>query len=198
MNKKRTPRLFVVGAQSSLSGVNKAQDNIRITGNSASLEDIQADVVKTFNSFTVDDQLGANLKRFPPLIAPFGQYTSPAGANVLLNQNIKKIGTDYPLLSFLDQSGIKTGVLVGEGIWKWRLFDFLENENYDVVTSVINKTIQFLSTKEDKRKFRVSTSKNLYKENEQITFDAQLYNDNYEMINEPDVFVTLINQDKKE
>ncbi len=198
INKKRTPRLFLIGAQTSLVGINKAQDNIKIEGNSASLEDIQADVVRTFNSFTVDDQLGANLKGFPPLIAPFGQYTSPSGANVLLTQNIKKIETKYPLLSFKDQSGVKTGVWVGEGVWKWRLFDYLQNENYDVVTSVVNKAIQFLSTKEDKRKFRVSSSKNLYKENEQIALDAQLYNDNYEMINEPDVFVTLINQDKKE
>lgn len=198
INRKKTPRLFVVGAQSSLSLVNKAQDNIKIAGNSSSLEDIQADVVRSFNSFTVDDQLGADLKRFPPLVAPFGQYTSPSGANVLLKQNIKKIETDYPLLSFMEKSGIKTGVLVGEGIWKWRLFDYLQNENYDIVTSVVNKTIQFLSTKADKRKFRVSTSKNLYKENEQIAFDAQLYNDNYEMINEPDVFVTLTNSDKKD
>jgi len=198
LNRKKTPRLFVVGAQSSLTGVNKAQDNIKIDGNSSSIEDIQADVVKTFNSFTVDDQLGSDLKRFPPLVAPFGQYSSPSGANVLLKQNIKKISTDYPLLSFMERGGIKTGVLVGEGIWKWRLFDFLQNENYDVVTSVLNKTIQFLSTKEDKRKFRVSASKNLYKENERIALDAQLYNDNYEMINEPDVFVTVINQDKKE
>jgi len=198
LNRKKTPKLFVVGAQSSITGVNKAQDNIKIDGNSSSIEDIQADVVKTFNSFTVDDQLGSDLKRFPPLVAPFGQYSSPSGANILLKQNIKKISTDYPLLSFMDRGGVKTGVLVGEGIWKWRLFDFLQNENYDLVTSVLNKTIQFLSTKEDKRKFRVSASKNLYKENEGIALDAQLYNDNYEMINEPDVFVTVINQDKKE
>jgi hypothetical protein len=198
INKKKTPRLFVVGAQISLGGFNKVQDNIKIAGNSASLEDIQADVVKTFNSFTVDDQLGANLKAFPPLIAPFGLYTSPSGTNILLTQNIKKIETEYPLLSFKDQMGVKTGVWVGEGIWKWRLFDYLQNENYDVVTSVMNKAIQFLSTKEDKRKFRVSSSSNLFKENEQISLDAQLYNDNYEMINVPDVFVTVINQDRKE
>jgi hypothetical protein len=63
---------------------------------------------------------------------------------------------------------------------------------------LVNKSIQFLSTKEDKRRFRVSTSKNLYKENEQISFDGQLYNDNYEMINEPDVFLIIINQEGKE
>jgi len=195
LNKKRTPRLFVVGATTSLQGINKVQDNIKITGNSTSLEDVMADVQPSFNSFTVDPQIAGKLKGFPPLIAPFGQYTSPNGANVLLNQNIKKISTEYPLLSFKEKSGIKTGVWVGEGIWKWKLFDFLQSENYEVVTELVNKSVQFLSTKEDKRKFRVSSSKNLYKENEQISLDAQLYNDNYEMINEPDVAVTMTNAD---
>lgn len=198
LNKKRTPRLFIVGAQTRLTTFNEAQENIEVAGNSSSLEDIQADLVPSFNSFTTDQEIGNKLKSFPPLIAPFGQYTSPSGSNVLLKQNIKKIPTNYPLLSFKDKDGFKTGVWVGEGIWKWRLFDYLQHNNYDVVTELVNKSVQFLSTKEDKRKFRVSTSKNLYKENEQISFDGQLYNDNYEMINEPDVFLTIINQDGKE
>ena len=198
LNKKRTPRLFVVGAQTRLRGLNKVQENIKVVGNSTSLEDVQADVVTTFNSFTTNQEISRKLKSFPPLIAPFGQYTSPSGSNILLKQNIKKIPTDYPLLSFKDKDGFKTGVWVGEGIWKWRLFDYLQHDNYDVVTELVNKSIQYLSTKEDKRKFRVSNSKNLYKENEQISFDAQLYNDNYEMINTPDVFLTIVNQESKE
>lgn len=198
LNKKRTPRLFVVGAQTRLSTFNKAQENIKIVGNSVSLEDILADVVPNFNSFTTNEEIGRKLKSFPPLIAPFGQYTSPSGSNVLLKQNIKKIPTDYPLLSFKDKDGFKTGVWVGEGIWKWRLFDYLQHDNYEVVTELVNKSIQFLSTKEDKRKFRVSIAKNLYKENEQISFDAQLYNDNYEMINDPEVFLTVVNAEGKE
>ena len=198
LNKKRTPRLFVVGAQTQLRTLNEVQENIKVVGNSTSLEDIQADVIPTFNSFTTNQEMSGKLKSFPPLIAPFGQYTSPSGSNILLKQNIKKIPTDYPLLSFKEKDGFKTGVWVGEGIWKWRLFDYLQHDNYDVVTELVNKSIQFLSTKEDKRKFRVSTSKNLYKENEQIAFDAQLYNDNYEMINDPDVFLTITNQDGKE
>lgn len=198
MNRKRIPRMFFVGTQTRLNIFNKVQENIEVAGNSTSREEIQADIVETFNSFTTDQNIGDKLKSFPPLIAPFGQYTSPSGANILLKQNIKKIPTNYPLLSFKDVDGYKTGVWVGEGLWKWRLFDYLQHENYDVVTELVNKSIQYLSTKDDKRKFRVSTAKNLYKENEQIAFDAQLYNDNYEMINEPDVFLTITNEDGEE
>ena len=44
----------------------------------------------------------------------------------------------------------------------------------------------------------MSTSKNIYNENEQIFFDAQLYNDNYEVINEPDVFLAIENEENNE
>lgn len=198
LNRKRTPRLFIVGATTSENKLNNAQDNIKLIGNSSSLEDILADVAVGFSNFTLSEDIGRKLKAFPPLVAPFGKYTNTSGANVMLSQNIKKIKTEYPQLSFLEKDGYKTGVWVGEGIWKWRLFDYLQYQNYDLTTELINKPIQYLSTKEDKRKFRVSTSKNLYKENEQIYFDAQLYNSSYEMINEPDVFLTVTNQDGNE
>ncbi|MBK8388017.1 MAG: hypothetical protein IPL23_01455 [Saprospiraceae bacterium] len=83
---------------------------------------------------------------------------------------------------------------VGEGIWKWRMQDMIDFKNADLSGELINKTIQYLSVKDDKRKFRVNTSKNLYKENETVLFDAQLYNDAFEMINTPDVQLTLNNQ----
>ena len=62
----------------------------------------------------------------------------------------------------------------------------------------MNKTILLTSVKTDKRKFRANTSKNLYKDNEQVYFDAQLYNDSYEMINDPDVKLVIKDDSGKE
>ena len=101
-------------------------------------------------------------------------------------------------MAFGEKGGIKTTVFCGEGIWKWRLFDYLQHKNYDLTTELINKTIQVTSVKSDKRKFRANTSKNLYKENEAVLFDAQLYNDSYEMINEPDVKLVIKDESNKE
>ncbi len=56
----------------------------------------------------------------------------------------------------------------------------------------------YTSTKEDKRKFRVNTPQNIYNENEDISFIAELYNNNYELINDPDVVITISNQDEEE
>jgi len=198
LNKNNIPRIFIVGMQTSLVKFNKSQEVIQINGNSKNNEEIQAEFNNGFTLFTTTDNLKNKLKTFPPLVTPFGEYKAGASTNIYLYQNIKKIKTNYPLISFGENNGVKTSVISGEGIWKWRLFDFLQHKNYDLTTELINKTIQVTSVKSDKRKFRANTSKNLYKENEAILFDAQVYNDSYEMINEPDVKLVIKDESNKE
>ena len=62
----------------------------------------------------------------------------------------------------------------------------------------MSKIITYLSVKEDKRKFRASTDKNMYRENEPIQFSAELYNNSYELINDADVRVILTNSEGKQ
>ena len=62
----------------------------------------------------------------------------------------------------------------------------------------LGKSVQYLSLKEDKRKFRVSLDKNIFNENEQIIFDAELYNQSYELINEPDASLIIKSSDGKD
>lgn len=198
LDKNNIPRIFVVGMQTSLPKFNTAQDVIRINGNSKNNEDIQAEFNAGFTLFTTSDALKNQLKTFPPLQAPFGEYKLAGTGNVYLYQNIKKIKTNYPFIAFDEKNGVKTSVICGEGIWKWRLFDHLQHKNYDMVNELIGKTLLLTSVKTDKRKFRANTSKNLYKDNEQVLFDAQLYNDSYEMINEPDVKLVIKDENGKE
>ncbi|MCE2788958.1 MAG: hypothetical protein LW630_03475 [Saprospiraceae bacterium] len=198
LDKFSIPRIFIVGMQTSLPKFNKAQQTIAIAGNSRNNEEIQGEFNSGFSLFTTSDVLKSTLKSFPPLLTPFGEYKLQGAGSVYLYQNIKKIKTNYPLITFDEQNGIKTAVICGEGIWKWRLFDYLQHENHDLVNELVGKTVQLTSVKSDKRKFRASTSKNIYKENEVILFDAQLYNEGYEMINEPDVQLSIKDETGKE
>ena len=198
LSKNNIPRIFIVGLQTSLPKFNNAQDVIKIAGNSRNKEEIQGEFNGGFNQFITSDDLKAKLKTFPPLVAPFGEYKLSGAGSVYLYQNIKKVKTNYPLIAFDEKNGIKTTVFCGEGLWKWRLFDFLQHKNYNLVSELVNKTILLTSVKTDKRKFRANTSKNLYKDNEQVYFDAQLYNDSYEMINDPDVKLVIKDESGKE
>jgi hypothetical protein len=91
----------------------------------------------------------------------------------------------------------KTAVLAGEGIWRWRLEDFKETGTHQAVDQLITKVTQFMLSKDDKRKFRVYPAKNTFDESEHVVLNAELYNDNYELVNTPDVSVTLKSADKR-
>ena len=195
---KSIPRLYVIGMQSDISKFGKIQPLLDLKSDGRNSNDVQAKVAANFSLFTLDERITSELPKFAPLTAPFGEFTDNANTQVLLYQRIGKIDTQYPLLLFGEQNNIKMGVLCAEGIWKWRLFDYLQHENHDIVDELITKSVQYLSLKEDKRKFRVSVNKNIFKENEEIYFDAELYNNSYELINDPDASITITNEERKD
>ena len=198
LDRLKIPRLFIVGLQTDITAFNNQQELVSIVGDGRSLENIQVQVNQAFTGYTLNMDLLNNLTAYPPLDAPFGDYKTKTTASTVMNQRIKKIETAYPLLTFTEQNGYRSGVWVGEGLWRWRLFNYMKDQNYEVISEVVEKAIQYLSLKEDKRKFRAAVAKNRYRENESILFDAQLYNDSYEKINLPDAFLKITNDEGKE
>jgi hypothetical protein len=187
LDENRTPRFFILGSQTDYNRINAVQSLLGVQANPRNTNDVQGQLNPTFNLFNTQDNLGQDLLAYPPLSAAFGEFTDSGNGQVLLYQRIRKIDTQFPLLMLGNENGTKSGVLTAEGIWKWRLFDYLQNQSHEQFDVFFTKVIQYLSVKEDKRKFRVSVSANILDENEQVFFDAELYNNSYELINGPDV-----------
>ncbi len=198
LDRLKTPRLYIAGANTNLFKLNNIQTITKYNGNSNSLEDIQPAINNQFKLFDLSEDLKKFLNAVPPLKSTFGSYNEENLSSPLLYQKIKKIKTNYPLLSFSDISGIKSGVWNAEGIWKWRFYDFQETQSFDRFNTFIGQLIQYLTVKNDKRRFRVNIAKRNFLESENIIFDAQLYNNSFELINEPDVEISIYNQDQKE
>lgn len=195
---KNIPHLFIAGMQTNFGRLNQLQNLVSFQIGGSSTNEVQGRIAPGFNNFTISDQLTNELSQFPPLTAPFGEFQASPSASVLLYQRIGKVDTRYPLLVLGEEGSAKVGVLCAEGLWKWRLFDFLQNQNHELFNELLGKSVQFLSLKEDKRKFRVTPSKNIFNENEPVFFDAELYNDNYELINDPDATLSITNTEGKE
>jgi hypothetical protein len=197
LNTKKTSRLFIVGSQTNTRQLTQQQNAVIFNTDNTSSNEIQAIVNSNFNYFTVDENVKKNIPQFNAISAPFGDMKEVNGAQTILYQKIGKVDTKYPLLTFTEYNGIKQGVLAAEGIWKWRLFDYVQHQNFETIDDLISKSIQYLSVKEDKRKFKVSTGKNIYSDNEDILFNGELYNNSYELVNEPDVKMTITNDKGK-
>ena len=188
------PVLYVLGAQSSTSNFSASQSVLNITS-SGSFQEVLAHVQPDFYGFTLTEENKAKLNGFAPLIAPFGNYGLKGPMTSVLTQKIGKVVTNNPLLVFGGDQQRKTGVLTGEGIWRWRLEEFKESGSHAAVNELISKTVQYLSSRDDKRKFRVYPAKNSFDENERVLLNAELYNDAYELLNTPDVSISLKNRD---
>lgn len=191
------PLLFVLGSQTLTTEFGRAQNCVTVRGNANQFNDVTAAVNKDFSLFTLSDKTLQAIPKFPPLSNFFGEYEANPAAKAVLFQKINSVVTDFPLWILNDAADRKTGVIAGEGLWRWRLHDYLMNKNHDATNELINKTVQFLSVKADKRPFRVNVAKNIFQDNEAITFDAQLYNANYELVNTPDVELKIKGEDGK-
>lgn len=188
---------YVLGAQSNLMAFNQYQKGITYSGNANSLQETYATVNPNFSTFDITDEEVKTIAGFDPLLVPFGTVTVNAEASIALNQRIGKINTQYPQLFFSTENGKKVEYLIGEGIYKWKLGEALKGAEESVINSLISKSVQYLSVKDDKRKFKAYTTKNTFDENENITINAVLYNDSYVAVNKPDVNIQIKNESGK-
>lgn len=196
IQKSDIPLLYILGDQTAFIEFNKLKTGVEIFRVNNASNEIQPSLVDNFALFTLSDEVRRNVVKFPPLSGAFGEYKTSGSAIVLFNQRIGLVESKQPLLFFNQQGERKTGVLTGEGIWKWRLNDFSLHGNHAVFNELVSKIVQYLSVKTDKSLFRV-INKNIFYENEPLLFDGELYNESYELINAPDVSMEITNSENK-
>ena len=191
-----TPCWFFMGTQTSVTQFNNAGAGVTLSGNAEQSNQVQAILSSDFSRFSLSDEIKRVLPLFPPVYAPFGHFVGTTNNSVLLQQQIGSVNTNEPLQMFNETDNTRTGVFLGEGIWRWRLSDYSLNGNFNVFQEWLLKSVQNLSVKENLTHFRL-INKNNFAENEPVNFDAEVYNDNYELINSPDLNITLVNSSGK-
>lgn len=186
---EQMPVWYILGNQTNLAAFNQMQSVLKINGGgnpNPALPELNAG----FNFFTLPVSIKDIVAKMPPLQAPYGNYATAAGTQVLMQQKIGNVVTNYPLWVF--QSGaVPHAVLCGEGIWRWRLYEYKNSGKHDVVDELIRQTVSLLSVKKDNRPFRIFMDKYIFSDNESVRLYAELRNANGELINTPEVAVTI-------
>ncbi|MGQ0828562.1 MAG: hypothetical protein ACT4ON_09225 [Bacteroidota bacterium] len=181
----------------SFSGANTVlKVDLSVASQSQKTNECEAILDPDFPLFTISEELRRGIKDFPAVACPFGNYQVEGNSNVLFYQRIGIVETKTPLMLFNTFGENKTAIFTGEGIWRWRLQDFAAHGNHQIFDEFISKTVQYLSVKVDKSFFRV-LGKNNFFENEPIELEAEVYNESYELINDPEVNITISNADNK-
>lgn len=185
--KSRVPVWYILGAQTDLRSVNQAQKIVQLNANGRDMQEVFAITTPGFSLFTLTDSTLQKLGKFPPLNAPYGNYSSPAGGTALLRQKIGSVPTPYPLLTFGDEQGRREAVMTAEGLWRWQLSEFQTYGSHHALEELFTQSVQYLTANAGQQRFRVYPSKTVFDEGESILINAELYNDALELTNVPDV-----------
>ncbi|MFA5329081.1 MAG: hypothetical protein WC384_14905 [Prolixibacteraceae bacterium] len=192
----RIPVLFLIGPNSLLEQLNSLDMGLTVAANK-NTEEVQAKFADTFSLF----QLSAGTKEIignsPPLLSPFGNTNKSPMMQNLAFQKIRNIETNKTLIALGTDKGRKTGFVNGEGLWRWRLYDFQENGNHDAFNELIQKSVQYLALRQNEDNFNVYYPA-LFQETDAIEFTAELFNDSYELVNTSDVRIRIKNDSLKE
>jgi len=188
--------LLMISNSINTSLISQIYNGFSVKGKSKSQE-ITTEMNTTFSKFSISPSLRNYIQDLPPLHSPFGIYNYPASAEVLLYQKIGMYTTEKPFV-LLDQSqNRKIGLILGEGLWKWKINDRKEGEFHKNFEELISKITQYLLINEDKSRFRIFHDKKIL-EGKSIVFKAEYYNENYELTNTKEVSQKVFNEKGEE
>lgn len=190
LKKEDIPILYIIGGQTDMSYFNTIQKGLQITQTKTSLNQVTPILNQNFTLFAISKQTQDLLNQFPPLQSPFGRYNISPNLQSLMFQKAGTISTEYPLICFTNSNSERTGIIAGEGFWRWRMQNYLINQTHSEADEIINKSIQYLASRVNKSRFRVICN-NVFAENEPVLMDAELYNESYELVNTPEVKLAI-------
>ncbi|NEU67221.1 VWA domain-containing protein [Spirosoma agri] len=182
-----TPVLFVLGNQSSLGPFNTSNPVMQVVAQPNQSDKVTGSFNGEFKQLNLDPAKLELLSKLPPMSVPYGEFRLQPGSEVVLWQQVGSVRTTKPLLALNVNAGSvgrprKAAVLAGEGLWLWRLEEYALTDKQEVVDELIQKVIQLISVKEDRRKLRVYPIRNEFVAGEKVIFETELYNDIYERL----------------
>ncbi|MDA0193744.1 MAG: VWA domain-containing protein [Bacteroidetes bacterium] len=193
-----TPLWLIAGNQTNINTFNQLNGVIQITVSRSQRDLVVPAFNRGFNRFSIEaDNYQSSFADYPPVTVPFGKTELLQGAEVLLFQRVGSITTTKPLLSVFESGSKKVAVMLGEGFWQWRTTEFAKNDSQEAFDELITKLVQFLSAKDDKRRFRVYTTDTELSNFEDVVFEGEVYNDIYERVYGDEIFLTIEDEQGK-
>lgn len=197
LNGSKIPYLFVLGNSSNLNSFNRLNSAVKIVAKKQSSNQAYPNVNPDFYTFQLNENFKNNINNFPPLSTIFGKYIQTKNIESIINQKIGNVVTDYPLISIGKHNENRVAFIYGEGIWKWKLYNFQQFKNHNIFNNFINKIVQYLSVKEQKERFQL-INKRKFLENEQLKFSALFYDAAYNAVTNAEISLIIKDDNSNE
>jgi len=184
--KIKMPLFTITGKKTDWDFINKKQLNYS-KPQRTQIEDILPVLNNGFEIFNTDQ---FDFSKYPPLESTFGQENLQSPYETLLYKKVANITTNNALLSVWNSNTTNEALLLGEGIWKWRLAAFKRDQSFKQFDDFFGKIVQYLSNKKVRKRLTINYE-NEYYTNNSIVLSASYFNKNYEFDTKASLVVTL-------
>lgn len=133
---------------------------------------------------------------FPPIyLAPY-RFRPRQEAVILGNAKEQNVDTGIPLIMARSTGKQKSLAVAGYGLWRWRLMAQDSRATSDLFAKFLSSSIQWLTTPEENRAVHISTTKQIFTQNEKVDFVGQVYNANARPVDNARMTIDVTNGDQ--
>jgi len=134
--------------------------------------------------------------KLPPVFCMHGDFRAKIESQILATIHLQSMPFNEPFIIARNINQKKSMAVLGYGLWRWKMLSDVSSGTTPIFDNFIGNSIRWLTTQEDAQKIRVQTSKHIYTTQEAIEYTAQVYDDNYQPIEDAQIEINM--QHKKE
>ena len=191
-DKQNVPYWIIIGQNARMDLLNQMVPFVNVRSLGGDEDQISAVYNTAFTKFDFTDEVKTMLNNAPPLKVPFVRITT--SALPLLYQRLGNVETKNPLLLINDSDNNKAALMLGDGLWKWKLYEYSQARHNRGFNELVLKIVQYLSSKQDKRRFKITPYKKEINSSESMVLEAEIYNDLYEKVYGQNITIELTDE----
>jgi hypothetical protein len=129
-------------------------------------------------------------KRLPPIFKTNTAFRAKPGAIILGLARAQQVVLQEPLIISRKENRLKSLAVLGYGIWRWRLMAQGDPATASIYSSFLVNGIKWLTTVEDTRPVKVTTTKESFSQGEPVQFVGQVYDASARPVDDAQVRIT--------
>ena len=189
LENSKTPSWLIAGPKTQWNFLNASETEFEFRS-LGQKEEVQATVQEGFQLFDWND---FDPSSYPPLDMTLGEFTFEQNPQVLFKQKVRGIELNQPLLFFPDEKQGRKAVLVGEGLWKWRMHAFRTEQNFEAFDQAMSLILRYLSASQKKNRLLVE-SEGTYRKGEPAVITARYFDPTF--VFDPNASLELLLENK--
>ena len=137
------------------------------------------------------NELGEEMRSWPPMTGPMESVAWSQSWTPLLFKQLGNLETqDAFWATEINPAGIRTALTLGEGLWNWRMRNYLQENDHGSFDQLIQRHVQFLAASNERERFRIQTESRVSND-VRVSFQAEAYDAGWTMSENAEIEVIL-------